>query len=343
MMLGRQARRSASMHFIGLDGLRGVAALVVVYLHADLTFQVGYLPGTASLAVDFFFMLSGFVLAHAYDGCLQQGMPWAGLMRVRLVRLYPMLFMGSVLGAIVFLAIQHQRHLYNGPTSAWLIAGSFLLLPVGLFVGDDDAYPLDVAYWSLFFELLANAVYATRWGRCRPRTLVIAVLGFALATGVMTFVSRPYIQNGVTSPDKFVWGFVRVAYPFAAGLLLYRLRHRWARIDQWTVIKSSTWWWFAAILAGALMQPFDSPWCDLALSFVVFPLVIVGSASLNLSAATARVCAVLGRLSYPVYILHWPIYRMLHGGAQMLRIAVAPLLQTLAGGAATIVLAVVAL
>jgi peptidoglycan/LPS O-acetylase OafA/YrhL len=335
--------RHASAHFVGLDGLRGVAAFVVAYLHADLTFQLGYQPGTASLAVDFFFMLSGFVLAYAYDRRLQHGMTWLDFMRVRLIRLYPMLFCGSVLGAIAFLVAQHQRHQYGSLTSAWMIAGSFLVLPVGLPVDDYFAYPLNIAYWSLFFEFIANAVYATGWGRLSPRRLGLTVLVFALATGVMTFASRPYIQIGVTSPHKFLWGFVRVAYPFAAGLLLYQLRHRWAQISHWKVFTGSGWWWSAAIMAGALVLPIDSPWCDLALSFAVFPLLIHRTASLNLSPATARVCAVLGRLSYPVYILHWPIYRFLHGATQMLRLDIAPWLQALAGAVAVILLSQVTL
>ena len=345
MRLDYNARRlgQGSTHFVGLDGLRGIAAFVVIYLHADLTFDIGYRPGTASLAVDFFFMLSGFVLAHAYDGRLQQSMTWPDFMRVRLIRLYPMLFFGSALGAIVFLLSQHQRDLFGDVTRVWMIAGSFLMLPVGLTVGDQTAYPFNIAYWSMFFEFIANAVYATRLGRQPPRTLGLAVLGFALATGVMTFVSRPYIENGVTSPDKFVWGFVRVAYPFAAGLLLYRLRYLWAHIRHWKIIAGSGWWLTATILAGALLLPLDSPWCDLALSFVVFPLLIIGTASLNLSAATARICAILGRLSYPVYVLHWPIYQLLYGATEMLRLDIAPWVQALVGAIAAILLAQTAL
>jgi peptidoglycan/LPS O-acetylase OafA/YrhL len=329
--------QQASTHFLGLDGLRGIAALVVVYLHADLTFHIGYRPGTASLAVDFFFMLSGFVLAHAYDGRLRQGMTWPDFMRVRLIRLYPMLFLGSVLGATVFQTAQHQRHLYHNLTSAWMTAGSFLMLPVGLPVGDITAYPLNIAYWSLFFELIANAVYATHWGRRPPRTLGLAVVGFALATTVMTFMSRPYIANGVDSPT-FLWGFVRVAYPFAAGLLIYRLRHRWAPIRHWQVVTGPGWCPAAAILAAVLLLPIDSPWCDLTLSFVVFPLLIIAAASLDMSAATTRICATLGRLSYPVYILHWPIYRSLDGAMSILRIRTAPWVLALTGAVATILL-----
>lgn len=344
MLLDRDARPLGhdTAHFLGLDGLRGVAALVVAYLHADFTFGIGYLPGTASLAVDFFFMLSGFVLAHAYDKRLQLGMTWPGFMRVRLIRLSPMLFFGSVLGTIVFLAAQHQNRVYDGPTSVWMIVGSFLILPVGWPIGDKTAYPLNIAYWSLFFELVASAVYATRWGRCSLRTVCVAVLGFALATGVMTFVSRPYISNGVKSPD-FLWGFVRVTYPFSAGVLLYRLRYLWGHIVHWRVIAVSCWWLMATLLAGALLLPIDSAWCDLALSFGVFPLLIMGAASLRLSAATTSACLILGRLSYPLYILHWPVYRLLHGAAQTLHLDIAPWVQALAGAAAAIVLAQVTL
>jgi len=100
-----------NQHFPGLDGLRGVAALVVVFLHGTLTFDIGYVPGAACLAVDFFFLLSGFVIAHAYDERPgRSSLTWRQFMAVRMVRLYPMLFPGTATGLLVTVLSQAHKH-----------------------------------------------------------------------------------------------------------------------------------------------------------------------------------------------------------------------------------------
>ncbi len=82
-----------SIKFTVLDGLRGVAALCVVQTHTQDLLLGDTLP-TAYLAVDLFFLLSGFVLAHAYEERLRQGMTLHRFMLARLVRLYPLYLAG---------------------------------------------------------------------------------------------------------------------------------------------------------------------------------------------------------------------------------------------------------
>ncbi|MFL5286868.1 MAG: acyltransferase family protein [Rhodopila sp.] len=145
-------------HLPGLDGLRGIAALVVVFLHGTLFVgNIRYRPDAACLAVDFFFMLSGFVIAHAYDERLAHGMTWRQFMAVRIIRLYPMLLLGTAMGAVLFIAAHLARHEAGVMATLLMAAGSFMLLPVGLAAGT-VAYPVNIAAWSLFFEWLFTTV-----------------------------------------------------------------------------------------------------------------------------------------------------------------------------------------
>src|SRR6476646_2510203 len=118
-------------HLPGLDGLRGIAALIVVFLHGTLFIgSVGFMPHAACLAVDFFFLLSGFVIAHAYDERLKCGMTWRQFMTVRIIRLYPMLFAGTAMGALLLIGAHFEKHTFSAAMTLLLAAGAFVLLPL---------------------------------------------------------------------------------------------------------------------------------------------------------------------------------------------------------------------
>src|SRR5437016_4136883 len=145
-------------HYVTLDGLRGVAALAVAILHTNINMgSAPWLPH-AYLAVDFFFVLSGFVVAFAYDQKLLTDMTFFGFMRVRLIRLSPMIVAGTILGAFYLLM---RTHLEPGAIGYIAVAVLFgvLLLPLDLVVGTEQ-YPLNVPSWSLLFELISNVCYA---------------------------------------------------------------------------------------------------------------------------------------------------------------------------------------
>jgi peptidoglycan/LPS O-acetylase OafA/YrhL len=212
-----------SRHFAGLDGLRGVAAFIVMFLHGTLFIEnVGYTPSAACLAVDFFFMLSGFVVAHAYDERLELSMTWRQFMIVRMIRLYPMLFVGTAMGGLLFVLSQFQKHEFDILVSVLIAIGSFALLPVGLVVGT-IAFPANIAAWSLFFEFVVNALYGSRFGRLSNRHLVAFVAASGVAMIPMAIWGGPYIRIGFGTPTAFLLGFVRVTYPFWAGVLLFRV------------------------------------------------------------------------------------------------------------------------
>ena len=120
-----------------LDGLRGVAAIMVIFFHIFETyarrfgFQVidhGY------LAVDFFFVLSGFVIGYAYDDRWDRMSTW-GFFKRRLVRLHPMLIMGTVVGALLYFFGQCPQFGLEGYANGWKFLAAFVLalfmIPVG--------------------------------------------------------------------------------------------------------------------------------------------------------------------------------------------------------------------
>src|SRR5882762_5908334 len=92
-------------HYPILDGLRGVASVIVIVFHVFEAFTGGnkfvQIINHGYLAVDFFFLLSGFVVAYAYDDRWGKITTWDFYKR-RLVRLQPMVIMGSLIGAALF-------------------------------------------------------------------------------------------------------------------------------------------------------------------------------------------------------------------------------------------------
>ena len=321
--------KSSVQHFLGLDGLRGVAAFAVVYVHGAILIPVGYTPKAAALAVDFFFMLSGFVIAYAYDKRLGTGgMTSRQFVTVRLIRLYPMLFMGTLMGVVLFGLSQYQKHQFDALTCSLMMAGSFVLIPVGFGVGA-IAYPLNAAAWSLFFEFFVNALFATRFGRLSPRGLAAFLVVFGIALIAMGTYGGPWIDIGFLTPTKFLLGFVRVSYSFWAGVLVFRVGHRFALPH----IPISL---IAALLLLLLVVPVDNsvdnPVYNLVMVLAVFPILVAFAASAEVTGMTARLCSWAGRLSYPLYLTHFPAFRAVRAVVEMTHAAIDPRI-LVAGGA----------
>src|SRR5271156_4792125 len=102
---------SERQHFATLDGLRGVAAIIVLALHVLGPLVDISLTPHAGLAVDFFFCLSGFVIGYAYEDRLLKTMSFLEFATARVIRLYPLIIAGLLLGAMTFIVkavISHQ-------------------------------------------------------------------------------------------------------------------------------------------------------------------------------------------------------------------------------------------
>ena len=273
------------------------------------------------LAVDFFFILSGFVVGYAYDSRWGKTLTLGGFFRRRLIRLQPMVIMGAVIGAASFLISGMER--WDGThATLWLTFLAFvcgcLMLPAlpGMpreVRGNGEMFPLNGPCWSLFFEYVGNIVYALFIRRLSTRLL--ALLSFALCCALAWFAvtdQSGYGSIGVgwtVDRTNILGGMLRMLCPFTMGVLMSRLFKplRQARGAFWTS---------AALLLIIFHVPYI--YSDGALSLngmfeaacviVVFPLVVWYAASgKTTDIASTRICRFLGDISYPLYIVHYPL------------------------------------
>jgi peptidoglycan/LPS O-acetylase OafA/YrhL len=290
---------SQTSHYVALDGLRGVAALGIVCYHICGYFQTGFQPGHAYLAVDFFFMLSGFVIAHAYDRRLSAEMGLAGFLTVRLIRLYPLVLLGLALGTCSFLAEAAISHQMTAGTVLLAAATNALLLPSpALTFLRPWAFPLDTPLWSLSFELWINILYAAAF-----RYLTAARLWAALVLGgglvVWTSLAFGGLDVGFTW-HAFYLGGARVLFPFVMGVLLARGWGGRSEQSGWAHVM-----WIPLILT-LVAPPVLGGYYDIAAVLLVFPVILVCAAQAGPHPRLDAVWRWLGALSYPVYVLHYP-------------------------------------
>lgn len=308
-----------------LDGLRGVAALLVIWYHVfeafatspvDQCFNHGY------LAVDFFFVLSGFVIGHAYDSRWQRGMTAGRFIVRRIIRLQPMVIIGVLLGVVSFI-IQGCERWDGTAVSTPAVIVSFLF---GLFMlpalpgtmpevrGNGEMFPLNGPSWSLFFEYIGSIGYALWLHRLSRRGLRIftALSGVALAVWTLSDMSGSYHTGfGWSTADYgFVGGLLRLSFSFSAGLLMAR-GFKPMRVGACGFAVCS------ALIVAMLAMPYITAdggksianGCyDLICTLLVFPAVVyIGASTSNGCGISDRVCRFLGSISYPVYIIHYPM------------------------------------
>ncbi|KOP38042.1 acyltransferase [Flavobacterium sp. WLB] len=308
-------------HYEILDGLRGVAAILVVIFHIFETFSGGnrfiQIINHGYLAVDFFFLLSGFVVAYAYDDRWGKMTQWEFYKR-RLIRLQPMVIMGMIIGAI-FYYFQASDILFPqiAGMEVWkviltMIIG-FTLLPIPPSMeirGWGEMHPLNGPAWSLFFEYIANILYALIFRRFSNKVLSVFVLIFAgLLINYTVFGPKGDVIGGWSlNLEQMNVGFTRLLYPFFAGILL-------SRLGKLIHIKGAFWVCSILITIVLALPRFgdeNSLWMNgLYESFVIiliFPIIVViGAGGQIKNAFSAKICKLLGDISYPIYITHYPL------------------------------------
>lgn len=308
-------------HYEILDGLRGVAAVLVVIFHIFEAFNEGsrfkQIINHGYLAVDFFFLLSGFVVAYAYDDRWGKLTQWEFYKR-RLIRLQPMVIMGMVLGAI-FYYFQASDAMFPqiAGMEVWkviltmVIGFTLLPIPPSLEIrGWGEMHPLDGPAWSLFFEYIGNILYALFFRKFSNTVLTIFVVLFAaMLINLTVFGPKGDVIGGWSlNLEQMNIGFTRLLYPFFAGVLL-------SRLGKLIHIKGA--FWVCSILILVIFSiprigDENSLWMNgLYESFciiVLFPLIVaIGAGGEIKNPLSLKICKALGDISYPIYIIHYPL------------------------------------
>ena len=307
-------------HYQILDGLRGVAALMVVAFHILETFNGGsrfvQIINHGYLAVDFFFLLSGFVVAYAYDDRWGKMTQWDFYKR-RLIRLQPMVIVGSLIGAALFYFQPCDMFSLIAPTPVWkmllvMLIGCTLipLLPSMDIRGWQEMHPLNGPAWSLFYEYLANIMYALVVRKFSKRALAVLVFLTACLLIHYTVTSTQGDVIGGWAIDKIQLriGFTRMLYPFFAGVLL-------SRMGKLIHLKGAFWicsLLIIIILSVPRIGGSEHLWMNgLYESFciiILFPLIVsIGAGGTIKGKISVKACKFLGDISYPVYITHYPL------------------------------------
>lgn len=308
---------STKPHYAILDGLRGVAALMVVAFHiceAHATSHQDQIINHGYLAVDFFFLLSGFVIGYAYDDRWAK-MTTGNFFKRRLIRLQPMVVMGSVIGAIFYYFQASGIFPAIGQTPVWQM---LLIMVIGCTMipitpsmdirGWAETYPLNGPAWSLFFEYVVNIFYALGARKLSKTVLSIFVVLFAAALIHLAVNQGDVIGGWSLNAEQLRIGFCRVMFPFFGGLLLFRI----AKLRN---IKNAFVWsslLTIIVLAAPRIGTAENLWMNGlydSLSIVlIFPLIIFLGASGEIqSNAGKKICKFLGDISYPIYITHYPL------------------------------------
>ncbi|MEP9401177.1 acyltransferase [Sphingomonas sp. VNH70] len=292
--------------YANLDALRGVAAGAVLLYHAHDWFGTRVWFGHGYMAVDFFFVLSGFVIAFAYEQRLAQTGSLARFVRDRIVRLYPMIVAGAALGAVAFVARARSNGIaIDGGATAAIVAAA---VPWPVTWTGGDPWPVNPPIWSIFWELAVNLLFAltVRWWTTRIVAAVVLVTMLALA--VLSWRMGGFVHMGPMA-DGWALGGLRTLGGFGLGVLTLRL-HRQG-IGAGT---GRRWWVVAALLLATTVLPGGTGvarWLDPLLAALVFPAIVLaaaGSASLG-----HRFARIGGDLSYPVYAVHMPLLLLFAG------------------------------
>lgn len=298
-----------------LDGMRGVAAVLVAIHHFDDFFGHDAVP-SGYLAVDLFFVLSGFVIANAYDKRFARGMTAWQFMLIRVVRLFPLYLLGTLLG--VASAWTAWIFGQGGLSTAALVVAtvtSLFMLPSPTWKEMMVLMPINIPGWSLFFEMVANLVYAVVWRHLSIKIVLIIMV--ASAGGLVLAMAQHGSGNVGPVWSTFFGGFPRVAFSFFAGVVMFMMLRNRDRRATWTAYLMPL-----ALIVLFLVHPGSGPFrylFDLVCVFVLFPLLVY--AGIRSEPPAAQLFSFLGRISYPIYVLHFPVYLTATRGLGMLGVS----------------------
>lgn len=308
-------------HYEILDGLRGVAALMVLVYHVFEGFSTSPIDQRCNhgyLAVQFFFILSGFVVGYAYDDRWTR-MTTGEFFKRRLIRLHPMVLIGILLGAVSFLIQGSEQWDGTHVGLSWVMLAmlcTLFMIPAAPHTGveirgNGELFPLNGPNWSLFVEYVGNILYALILRRLSTRALtaVVGVTGIGVAWyAIGNGSGYGHLGVGWTMADHYLEaGLLGMTFCFSTGLLMARVfKPRQVRGAFWICSLATV-----ALLAVPHLGDETSTWMngiyDSFCVLVAFPLLVwLGASGKTTDRRSSAVCKFCGDISYPVYVIHYP-------------------------------------
>lgn len=280
------AAKRSEQRLDGLDGLRGIAALLVSIGHIASATGAGPLLGHAYLAVDMFFMLSGYVLARQYEARMAAGLrPWEFLI-LRLRRLWPTMAVGAIIGLIAFAGDNTLG------ASLWVFAMALLFIPISHPVA---VFPTNPPAWSICLELIANIFHAVA-------LRFIGIAGLAAVAGLSAAVLIFWAPEINVSTLPFA--LARVLFSYCTGILIWRVCGERTALPGWLGLALLP----AAILITRVL-PWDARLVDMAFVFFLCPIIVLSGIAMPIPARSFF--RWLGAISFPLYAVHYPVAMLL--------------------------------
>lgn len=291
-------------HYMALDGLRGIAAVAVVVFH----FMEFIIPdyansfiGHAYLAVDFFFCLSGFVVAYAYDSRIKR-LGIVEFFKLRLIRLQPMVFIGATIGLLTFVLDPfHNFFMQYGikDTIAMFLSSAFMIPHPAMPERYNNLFYFNPPTWSLFWEYIANIFYGIILFRVGKRILVPLTV---LAACILIYTAHKFGNLSIGwGAENWVGGAARLFFSFLAGILVYR--------KGWLIQNKLGFLGLGILLTIAFLIPYVDAinWITEPIIVILyFPFLVALGAGVTISRNSKPICKFLGDVSYPLYMIHYP-------------------------------------
>lgn len=287
-MNGLPQSRSAA-RLPGIEALRFFAALCILLLHTRAVFGGTPVFGKGYLAVEFFLMLSGFLMAYAQEGRIAEP---TRFMVKRYKRLWPTMALGSIIGL-------PRLYLKSSGLSEFLATAvaNLALIPAwwGKFV-----FALNIPAWTIFYELVANALHVLVF---RHMKLWVICLGIAILAPVMAWIGSTWGAFDVgAKPSDFLAGLPRILFAYLIGVALGRLWRGGPPLPVPPLLAIPA---MPVILAGSWWFKLDQTWhFDFLFTVLACPLMIAGGLRLT---RFHRIAGLLGQLSFPLFAVQMPI------------------------------------
>ena len=299
-------------HF--LDALRGVAAIAVVLYHMPESLGIRRLLPNGFLAVDFFFCLSGFVIAFSYQKRLQEGYKFSEFFVRRIIRLYPLYLLGTVLGFFVMICkLGLTQSLLMKSHLLAVLAISFFLMPAGFLTPFAPLFPLNDPAWSLFYEFFISLAFAWLVICSGAKTWTLAGLALVAGTVLLWWCStgRSLEVGWATSRNHVGIGVARVIMSFCVGVLILLVSRRWVTSRTRGIILPFGVTMLLLLAMSAPLPLMHGSRFQFFAALVIMPTIVYFGSRVELPSSFTSTCVVLGEISYPLYLLHRAIFFVL--------------------------------